>query len=70
MFVLDIWLVCFDYYMNEFTWLEGCSKVCVCYLDALLNRTPMFDWCVVHEVSKNKHHKDTYSEKIDYVFKF
>ena len=25
----------------------------------LLNHTPIFDWCVVQQESKNKHHKDT-----------
>ena len=33
------------------------SKACRCYLVTSLNRTPMFDWCVLRWGSNNKHHK-------------
>ena len=46
---LILWL-CFE--QNPF-W----TQVCRCYSIAFLNRTLMFNWCVVRWGSKNKHHK-------------
>ena len=34
------------------------------YSIIFLNRTPIFDWCVVRWGSRNKHHKDTYLKDI------
>ena len=36
----------------------GCCSV------TFVDRTPIFDWCVVRRGSKNKHHEDTCSEEI------
>jgi hypothetical protein len=48
-------------------WKNPC-KVCGCYSATFLNRTPVFDWCVVWQGSKNKHHRDTFLKEIGLHF--